>query len=171
MKGLIIYKSKYGSTKKYAKWISEKFNFDCISPKHFHKIDIKKYDTIILGSLVYRGKLKIRDFLVNNWAKVKDKEVLLYAVGAAKPSSKAFEKFYFSNIPKHIRNKITFFPLRGKFNFKQLTIFDKIQTLIRLIRMKPSKTKREIKNGFNDVCKENLFPLFYYIKCLKEGKC
>ena len=29
-KGIIIYQSKYGATKKYVDWLTEKFKFDCI---------------------------------------------------------------------------------------------------------------------------------------------
>ena len=38
-KGIIIYKSKYGATEKYANWLSKETNFDCIINK---SIDINK---------------------------------------------------------------------------------------------------------------------------------
>ena len=34
MKGIIIYKSKYGATKKYAEWISEATGFPCVTNLH-----------------------------------------------------------------------------------------------------------------------------------------
>ena len=48
-KGIILYQSKYGATKKYAEWLKEATQFECMETK---KADIKKvqeYDVIILG--------------------------------------------------------------------------------------------------------------------------
>ena len=39
MNGMIIYKSKYGSTKKYAEWLSEETGFPCTPVE---KADINK---------------------------------------------------------------------------------------------------------------------------------
>ena len=33
MTGIIIYKSKYGTAKKYAEWLSEATGFKCVSTK------------------------------------------------------------------------------------------------------------------------------------------
>ena len=33
MKGIILYQSKYGATKKYADWISEATGFECVETK------------------------------------------------------------------------------------------------------------------------------------------
>ncbi len=33
MNGIILYQSKYGSTKKYADWISEETGFPCVGTK------------------------------------------------------------------------------------------------------------------------------------------
>ena len=52
-KGIILYQSKYGATKKYAQWLKEATGFDCMETQ---KADIKKvqeYDTIILGGGVF----------------------------------------------------------------------------------------------------------------------
>lgn len=38
-KGLILYRSKYGATKRYADWLKEATEFDCTENK---KADIKK---------------------------------------------------------------------------------------------------------------------------------
>jgi flavodoxin len=34
MNGLVVYNSKYGSTKQYAQWIAEALGFDVISVDH-----------------------------------------------------------------------------------------------------------------------------------------
>ena len=41
MKGIIIYKTKYGSTKKYADWLAEETDFDIIDVSKTKINDIK----------------------------------------------------------------------------------------------------------------------------------
>ncbi|WP_334310276.1 flavodoxin domain-containing protein, partial [Clostridioides difficile] len=45
---VVIYKSKYGSTKKYAKWLSELLSCDIFETKNINIEKVMKYDTIIL---------------------------------------------------------------------------------------------------------------------------
>lgn len=49
MNGIILYQSKYGATKKYAQWLSEKTVFPCVETKQARISDVREYDTILLG--------------------------------------------------------------------------------------------------------------------------
>ena len=65
-KGVILYQSKYGATKKYAEWLKEATQFDCVETK---KADIKKvaeYDVIILGGGIYASGIAGLSFLKKN---------------------------------------------------------------------------------------------------------
>ena len=53
MKGIVIYKSKYGSTKKYAEWISERTGFDCVEAGKVNAKRLADYDTVIFGGGIY----------------------------------------------------------------------------------------------------------------------
>jgi menaquinone-dependent protoporphyrinogen IX oxidase len=57
-KALVLYFSKYGSTKKYAEWIASELNGDIYNIKKFNQNSLKEYDTIILGSGLYAGKIE-----------------------------------------------------------------------------------------------------------------
>ena len=46
--GIIIYQSKYGSTKKYVNWLIEETQFDYIETPHAKIKDIEKYNRITL---------------------------------------------------------------------------------------------------------------------------
>ena len=50
MKTLIIYSSQTGFTKKYATWIAEELQADCILLKDAKKINLDDYENIIYGS-------------------------------------------------------------------------------------------------------------------------
>ena len=45
MNGIILYQSKYGATKKYAQWLSEKTGFPCVETKQARLSDVREYDT------------------------------------------------------------------------------------------------------------------------------
>ena len=53
----IIYKSKYGTTKKYAGWIAIKLDADLYEISDITSGDLPDYDTIIFGSSLYAEKI------------------------------------------------------------------------------------------------------------------
>ena len=55
MKGLVIYKGKYGATKQYAMWIGQELQLSVASADRFPVDELSKYDYFILGSSVYIG--------------------------------------------------------------------------------------------------------------------
>lgn len=122
----VIYKSKYGATKRYAGWIALKLDADLYELSDISKNDLKKYDRIIYGGALYRGKIKGIKFITNNYDNIKDKKISLFMVGM-----KSFEESYINtillnNIEQKIINNIDVFYFRGKLNYKELSIKDRI---------------------------------------------
>ena len=58
-KGIILYQSKYGATKKYADWLQEETGFDCIETKKATVSLVQNYDVIILGGGVYASGITV----------------------------------------------------------------------------------------------------------------
>lgn len=122
----VIYKSKYGATKRYAGWIALKLDADLYELSDISKNDLKQYDRIIYGGPLYRGKIKGIKFITNNYDNIKDKKISLFMVGI-----KSFEESYINttlinNIDQEIINNIDVFYFRGKLNYKELSIKDRI---------------------------------------------
>ncbi len=61
MKGLVIYKGRYGATKQYATWIGQELGLAVASADRFPLKELPKYDYFIIGSSVYIGKLEIKN--------------------------------------------------------------------------------------------------------------
>ena len=40
-KGIILFQSKYGATKKYADWLAEMTGYDCAETKNANAVDLK----------------------------------------------------------------------------------------------------------------------------------
>ena len=67
MKGLVIYKGRYGATKQYATWIAKELGLPAASADRFPVDELSKYDYFVIGSSVYIGKLEIRKWLKKNF--------------------------------------------------------------------------------------------------------
>lgn len=122
----VIYKSKYGATKRYAGWIALKMDADLYEVSDIGGKDLKSYDTIIYGGPLYTGKIKGIKFITNNYEYIKDKKVFVFMVGM-----RGFDEDYINstleyNIPKEIINNIKTFYFRGKMDYKELSLKDKI---------------------------------------------
>lgn len=81
MKTIVIYKSKYGSTKTYANWIAEELSCDCADAKNIKIDDLLDYDTIIYGGGLYAEIIAGVTFLTKNIDKLKGKKLIVYTTG------------------------------------------------------------------------------------------
>ena len=81
MKSIVTYKSKYGSTKKYAEWIAEELNCEAFDLKNIKLDDLIEYDIIIHGGGLYAEIIAGANFYVKNFEKLKDKKIIIYSTG------------------------------------------------------------------------------------------
>ena len=129
-KVLVLYFTKYGSTKKYAEWIAEELKGDIFDIKDARHNQLHGYDIIILGSGLYAGSIKGINLLVNNYEKIKDKKLIIFTCGLADYSktknSDGIYKRLEKVIPKNIFDNIKVFYLRGGINYKKLNLKHKI---------------------------------------------
>ena len=122
----VIYKSKYGATKRYAGWIALKLDADLYELSDISKNDLKEYDRIIYGGPLYMGKIKGIKFITNNYEYIKDKKVSLFIVGMKGFDENYINSTLLNNIDENIINNINVFYFRGKINYKELSIKDRI---------------------------------------------
>jgi menaquinone-dependent protoporphyrinogen IX oxidase len=111
-KTVIVYKTIYGSTKKYALWLGKDLKckvFEMDSFKNF-----KTYSHFIVMSGTYAGKMPLTGFLKRNWEQLKDKKITIIAVGMA-PENNWWSKLSYIRIPKKIRKKAKYFKIKGRF--------------------------------------------------------
>jgi menaquinone-dependent protoporphyrinogen IX oxidase len=144
---VVIYKSKYGSTKKYAVWISEELNADLIERSKVKVDDLLKYETIIYGGSLHAVGIKGFDIIKNNITELKDKNIILFSVGAAPIRQDTIDAVRKGNINDDNLKDVNLFCFRGAFNFQQLDFVDR--NLMRLLKLKiernPTKTENEIQ--------------------------
>lgn len=124
MKGIILYQSKYGSTKKYADWLSEETGFGCIETKKADIKEVVKYDTIILGGGIYAMGIAGLSFLKKNIDKLSGKKVLVFFCCASPYEENAFRQVKEFNM-KDALSDIPVFFCRGAFDKESMSFKDR----------------------------------------------
>ncbi|WMJ76974.1 MULTISPECIES: flavodoxin domain-containing protein [unclassified Sedimentibacter] len=122
----IVYKSKYGSTKRYAQWIAEEAKADCFECSEIEVKKLKEYDTIIYGGGLYASGIAGISIITKNFEILKDKKIIVFTVGlASTDKEEVFLPIIEKNFSKEMRDNIKFFHLRGGINYKKLGIIHK----------------------------------------------
>ena len=143
-KVLVIYYSRYGTTKKYAEWIASELDGEICDLKNARKLSLENYDTIILGSSLYAGNIQGINVLVNNYENIKDKKLLVFSCGLADvtvaSNIEEINNRIEANIPQDYRSGIKIFNLRGGMDFKNLSLKHKFMMwlLNKVMMHKPS---------------------------------
>lgn len=81
MSTIVVYKTKYGSTKTYAEWIAEELGCKAIDAKDISIDELLKYDTIIYGGGLYAEVIAGATLITKNLDKLKNKKLIIYSTG------------------------------------------------------------------------------------------
>ena len=138
---LIIYKSKYGSTKKYAKWIANRVKADLVERSNVRPKDFNKYDTIVFGGFLHAVGISGVKIITDNFEKIINKKIIVFAVGCSPRKENALKHVLSNNFNDNMKEKIDFFYLRGAFNYKKLGFIDKM--MMNALRIKINIRKKE----------------------------
>ena len=130
-KGIILYRSKYGATKKYADWLVEETGFDCMETKNAKTEDLQQYDVIILGGGVYASGIAGLQFLKKNVAQLAGKKTAVFAVGASPYDEEAIMQITDMHFKDALSN-IPLFYCRGAWDEEKMKFMDR--TLCKMLQ-------------------------------------
>lgn len=116
----VVYKSKYGSTKKYVNWVKEKLKCDVYESNRINIKQLLQYDTIIYGSGIYMGKLNGFNLIKKNINKLSKKKLIVFAVGCSLENEKNLNKIKKINLGNGLDKNIKLFYFRGGLDFNNL---------------------------------------------------
>lgn len=165
MKGLVIYKGRYGATKQYAVWIGQELQLPVASADRFPQDQLKEYDYFIIGTSIYIGKPEAKNWLKNNFALLKKKKNFLFQVaGTPVEQIEKRESYYKGNVPEEILRKCESFFLPGRMIMRNLSWFDRFMLKMGARLVKDPIEKQKMLTDFNDVKKEHIAPLIESVK-------
>lgn len=136
----VVYKSKYGSTKKYAQAISKSLNADLFERSQIKADSLIEYDTIIYGAGLYASGINGISLISKNFEKLKNKNLIVFTVGLAPPEDKElFQPIINKNFTDEMKSSIEIFHLRGGIDYKELSFLHK--NMMAMLKNMVSKKK------------------------------
>ncbi len=137
-KTVIIYKSKYGSTRKYAEWIATALSADIFEASKIDVRGMQNYSKIIYGGGLYASGILGVSLITKEFDKLKDKNLIVFTVGLADPSNtEQFIPVIDKNLTKEMQKSIKLFHFRGTIDYKNLSLIHK--SMMALLKNKVSK--------------------------------
>lgn len=174
MNAIVVYKSKYGSTKAYAEWIAEELGCEAVSYKSVKVDDLLKYDTIVYGGGLYAEVIAGVTLITKNLDKLKDKKLVVYSTGITPLDVREYydtlvlNKNFKGDSLKYIK----VFNFLGKMILSELTPVHRaaIKTLKKIMSGKENPTKME--KLLKELCdcdgdftnKDDIYDLIKYVK-------
>ena len=147
MKSVVIYKSKYGSTKNYAGWIAQELGCTAVDVKNIKAEQLSEYDTIIYGGGLYAEMIGGISFITKNFDKIKDKNIVVFTTGLTPPDCREYYDKYVleKNFKPHMLEKIKVFNYMGKMILDELSFPHKtaIKALKKIMSAKENPTEME----------------------------
>lgn len=130
-RGIILYQSKYGATKKYADQLVEETGYDCIETKDAKVANLQNYDVVILGGGVYASGIAGLQFIKKNIGRLGNKKIVVFAVGASPYDEKAIMQIRKMHFKDELRN-IPLFYCRGAWDEEKMKFTDR--TLCKMLQ-------------------------------------
>ncbi len=178
MNSIVIYKSKYGSTRQYAKRIADELGCECFDAKDIKAEDLVKYDNIIYGGGLYAEVINGVSLITKNIESLKDKKIAVFSTGITPLDCRDYydkmviEKNFKQGVPENIR----VFNFLGKMVVSELSLVHRtaLKTLKKIMSSKENPTDMEkllvdlcdADGDFSD--KGQIVELTEYIKVTKE---
>lgn len=172
MNSIVIYKSKTGFAKKYAKWISEALSCEMISLDDLNKDDIKDYDMIIYGSGIMAGKL----YQIDKVSQIIDskQKLYVYACGAIDQEAKDIILKMKEDCLSTLGRDVPFYYFQAGVNYESMGFIYKqmLKMMYKSLLKKKEKTSEEeemmkaLKESHDDSKQSDIDIL---IKNIKQG--
>ena len=86
MKAIVVYESKYGSTKKYAEWLADSLACELYERKAIRPEKLREYDIVVYGGGLYAGGVSGIRLLIDNFEALRHKNLVLFTCGLADPT-------------------------------------------------------------------------------------
>lgn len=127
MKSIVLYQSKYGSSRQYALWLAEDLQCEAKETAGISLKELRDCDVILcVGGLYASGVSGFRE-VKKHLGQLTDKKLALCMVGMTNPADKErYDAVYRHNVPEEYRSFVRPFALRGDQLFSEMSGLHKL---------------------------------------------
>lgn len=165
MSSLVIYASKYGSTKEYAEELAKRMKWEAVSYKHVSGNMLKDAEEIVIAGNIRMGKMKIAGWVNGKVSILKNKCKAVIAVGGTESSNR---DYYLETVEKNLSSlKLTkdqIFGCGGRQLISNMKGFDSFVFKMLDKMVKDPKEKEDILKDKDHVDMSLLDPIVEYLK-------
>ena len=173
MKTVVIYNSQTGFTKRYAQWIAEATEADCLELSEAKRKSMAAYEAIIFGSWACAGGISKLSWFKSNIDKWADKKLIAFCVGGSPIDNPEIKPALKQNFKESEFKKVNVFYCPGGFNYEKMSVPSKLMMKIFIKTLKSKKNKTEedeemikmISSSYDISDKKYIEPI---LKCLKK---
>ncbi len=142
-KAIVIYNSQTGFTKRYAQWISEALECDCVELAQATKMDFTNYGTIIFGGWACAGTVSKLKWFKNNMKKWEGKKLAVYCVGGSPIENPEIELAMKNWFTEEEHKQVQVFYCPGGFDYDKMSAPSKLAMKMFISMLKTKKEKTE----------------------------
>ncbi len=147
MNAIVVYKTKYGSTKTYAEWIGKELDCRVADAKTITADELEKYDTIIYGGGLYAEIISGVSLITRNIEKLSGKKIAVYSTGITPLDCRDYydklviEKNFKNGVPEGVK----VFNFMGKMVLDELSVVHRtaLKSLKKIMQSKKEPTEME----------------------------
>lgn len=147
LKSIVLYRSKYGSTKVYAEWIAQRLSCEAVDARGIRPEELAGYDTIVYGGGLYAEVIAGVSLITKNLSKLADKKIIVYTTGITPVDCREYyDKLVVEkNFKNNSADKVKIFNFPGKMVLSELTPVHRaaIKTLKKIMSGKQNPTEME----------------------------
>lgn len=145
MKTIVIYNSQTGFTKRYAEWIAEATEADCLDLSTAKKKNLAEYESIVFGGWACAGSINKIGWFKSNLDKWSDKKLVAFCVGGSPIDNPEIEPALKQNFSELELKKVNLFYCPGGFNYEKMSAPSKLmmKMFIKMLKAKKDKSEAE----------------------------
>ena len=171
----VIYKSIYGTTKQYAKWIAEELNASLFEASEMKAKQLLNYDVVVFGGGLYASGIIGVKLVKNNPCNA----LVVFTVGAANPETTDYKGILSKNFSNVLLAKIRIFHFQGGIDYGKLNpVHRAMMAMLRKSIERKPLNKRDADDPaflatygkkFDFTDKAAISPLVEYVRSLPES--
>ena len=169
LNGVVVYKSRYGTTEQYADWVRKALRIPLIDPERLDDRVLAVCDFVVIGTPVYRGKMLVGDWLRENQVRLRGKRLLFFIVCTHFADREKQMMMIRDNIPAGMLASCEAWFLPGKVIVADLSEADALYLNLADLSEKDRVERDAATRASDPVLQGNILPLVEAVQAFAGG--